>query len=85
MPAFRGICRRYICFVYEGEERAIIRQNESYVEDITVRMGERIDDLLKSARASIHTMAYLYGKSMESTDGDALPLCRAWDVFDTCG
>lgn len=59
-----------VIFTKENNER-IIRQNENYVEDVTVQMAERIDDILTSAQNSINTMAYLYGKSLESPEVDA--------------
>ncbi|MCB7318807.1 hybrid sensor histidine kinase/response regulator [Lacrimispora sp. 210928-DFI.3.58] len=59
-----------VIFTKENNER-IIRQNENYVEDVTVQMAERIDDILASAQNSINTMAYLYGKSLESPEVDA--------------
>ncbi|MBP3459253.1 MAG: response regulator [Lachnospiraceae bacterium] len=59
-----------VIFTKKNNER-IIRQNEDYVEDVTVQMAERIDDLLTSAQDSINTMAYLYGKSLESPEVDA--------------
>lgn len=63
----------FIIFTKENNER-IIRQNESYVEDATVQVAERIDDILTSAQNSIHTMAYLYGKSLKSPVVDAKAL-----------
>lgn len=60
----------FVIFAKENNER-IIRQNESYVEDVTVQMAERIDDILTSAQNSINTMAYLYGRSLESPEVDA--------------
>lgn len=63
----------FIIFTKENNER-IIRQNESYVEDATVQVAERIDDILTSAQNNIYTMAYLYGKSLESPEVDAKAL-----------
>lgn len=63
----------FIIFTKENNER-IIRQNESYVEDATVQVAERIDDVLINAQNSINTMAYLYGKSLESPEVDAKAL-----------
>lgn len=63
----------FIIFTKENNER-IIRQNESYVEDATVQVAERIDDILTSAQNSINTIAYLYGKSLESPEVDAKAL-----------
>jgi len=60
----------FIIFTKENNER-IIRQNENYVEDVTVQMAERIDDILTSAQDSINTMAYLYGNTLESPKVDA--------------
>lgn len=63
----------FVVFTKKNNER-IIRQNENYVEAVTVQMAERIDDLLISAQNSINTMAYLYGKSLESPEVDAKAL-----------
>lgn len=60
----------FVIFTKENNER-IIRQNENYVEHVTIQTAERIDDILASAQSSIHTMAYLYGKSLESPEVDA--------------
>ena len=56
-----------VFFTKENNER-IIQQNESYVEDVTVQMAERIDDILTNAQNSIDTMAYLYGESLQSPE-----------------
>lgn len=63
----------FVIFTKENNER-IIRQNESYVEDATVQVAERIDDTLTGAQNSINTMAYLYGKSLTSPEVDAKAL-----------
>lgn len=63
----------FIVFTKENNER-IIQQNESYVEDATVQVAERIDDVLTSAQNNINTMAYLYGQSLKSPEVDAKAL-----------
>lgn len=63
----------FVIFTKNNNER-IIRQNENYVEDVSVQMAERIEDILTSAENSIHTMAYLYEKSLEAPEVDAAAL-----------
>lgn len=73
----------FVFFTKENNER-IIQQNENYVEDVTVQMAERIEDVLTGAQDSIDTMAYLYGKSLESPEVDvkALKDMAANSVFE---
>lgn len=63
----------FVVFTKKNNER-IIRQNENYVEAVTVQMAERIEDTLTGAQNSINTMAYLYGNSLESPEVDAKAL-----------
>ncbi|MBO5055689.1 MAG: response regulator [Lachnospiraceae bacterium] len=63
----------FVIFTKENNER-IIRQNESYVEDATIQVAERIEDTLTGAQNSINTMAYMYGNSLESPEVDAKAL-----------
>lgn len=57
----------FVIFTKENNER-IVRQNESYVQDATVQVAERIDDVLAGAQNSIESMAYLYGELMDSSN-----------------
>ena len=75
---FAGILLVFIIIIFfkytrESNER-IVRQNESYVEDATVQVAARIDDVLESAGKSINTIAYMYGKALTSPEVDAKAL-----------
>lgn len=59
----------FILFTQKNNER-IVQQNESYVQDATVQVAERIDDILTGAQNSIRSMAYLYGESLASPEID---------------
>lgn len=48
----------FIRFTKENNER-IIRQNQRYVEDATVQVAARVDDILEGARQHIGIMAYM--------------------------
>lgn len=63
----------FIIFTKENNQR-IVRQNASYVQDATVQVAERIDEVLFGAQNSINTMAYLYGESLESPEVDVQQL-----------
>lgn len=57
----------FVIFTKENNER-IVRQNGSYVQDATIQVAERIDDVLSSAQNSIESGAYLYGEQLESSE-----------------
>lgn len=69
----------FIVFTKENNER-IVKQNESYVQDATVQVAERIDEVLTRAQDSIQSMAYLYGELLESPDIDIQKLKEMQDV-----
>lgn len=60
----------FVFFTRKNNER-IVQQNESYVQDATVQVAERIDDILTGAQNSIRSMAYFYGESLEAPEIDA--------------
>lgn len=59
----------FVLFMKKNSDQ-IIAQNAKYVEDATRQNVERIDDLLVSAQQNINTIAYLYGKTLDSPEVD---------------
>lgn len=57
----------FVLFTKENNER-IVQQNESYVQDATVQVAERIDDVLSGAQNNIESMAHLYGELLSSSE-----------------
>lgn len=69
----------FIIFTKKNKER-IVQQNESYVQDATVQVAERIDEFLTGAQDSIRSIAYLYGELLESPEIDIQKLQELQDV-----
>lgn len=58
-----------LVFKRDTNER-IVRQNENYVQTITVQEATQIGDVLNMSQNDIRTMAYLYGEALRSPDAD---------------
>ena len=69
----------FLNFTRKNDER-IIQQNANYVQDATLQVAERIDDMLTAAQNSIVTMAYLYGDSLYSPKVDIQKLKEMQDT-----
>lgn len=54
----------FLDFTKKNNEQ-IIEQNENYVQDATLQVAKRLDDVFAAARDSVMTMAHLYGDSLE--------------------
>lgn len=59
----------FVIFTKKNNER-IIRQNANYVQDATLQVAERIDDVFTTAKNSVEIMAYLYGDSLKTPEVD---------------
>lgn len=70
-------------FTKENNER-IIRQNEQYVESVTVQKAMWIGDFLSLAQSNVENMAYLYGETLTSPDVDLeeLAIMQEFSGFD---
>lgn len=73
----------FVIFTKTNNKR-IIQQNTSYVQDATIQVAERIDDVLSGAQNNINTMAYLCGESLDSPEMDEQKLenILAYSSFD---
>lgn len=69
----------FLNFTKKNNER-IVQQNANYVQDATLQVAERIDDMLTAARDSIVTMAFLYGDSLNSPEADIQKLQEMQDT-----
>jgi len=54
----------FLDFTKKNNEQ-IIRQNAKYVQDATLQVAKRIDDVFAAAEDSVITMAHLYGESLD--------------------
>ncbi len=59
----------FLDFTKKNNEQ-IIQQNAKYVQDATLQVAGRIDDVFAAARDSVMTMAHLYGESMDVPEAD---------------
>lgn len=73
----------FVIFTKKNNQR-IVEQNANYVQDSTMQVAERIDDVLTAARDTIGIMAYLYGESLEEPEVDRQQLKEMQDnsLFD---
>lgn len=69
----------FVLFTKRNYER-IVRQNESYVQDATIQVAERIEDVLDGALSSVQAMAYLYGETLEAPEIDLQRLKELLDI-----
>lgn len=72
----------FVLFTKENNER-IIRQNESYVQDATEQVAERIDGVLSGAQNSIESMAHLYGELLTSSGNTKIQIQKLKHLQDT--
>lgn len=59
----------FVQFIWENDRR-IVTQNTSYVEDATAQTASQISELLESAQGSINIIAQMYGQTMTSPEVD---------------
>ena len=74
----------FLLFIRENRGR-IVRQNTSYVQEVTTQTAQRVSELLARAQESVSTIANLYGKTMTSPEADPETLIRLSEEsrFDT--
>lgn len=73
----------FFLFTKRNNER-IVRQNENYIQNLTLQVAERIEDILASSRKNIRVIAYMYGNLLESSEVNEETLKEMQDisVFD---
>lgn len=68
----------FLLFTKKNNDR-IVQQNANYVQDSTLQVAERINDVLVAAKDNISIMAYLYGESLEEPEIDTAELKEIQD------
>ncbi len=65
----------FLLFIRENRGR-IVRQNTSYVQEVTTQTAQRVSELLARAQESVSMIANLYGQTMTSPEADPETLIR---------
>lgn len=81
---FIGILILFIIFAFflftKRNNERIFRQNENYIQNLTLQVSERVEDILDSSRKNIRVIAYMYGNLLESSEVNEETLRELQDI-----